>query len=89
MLCSPLNYHIYPRIGVVAQPDYACGHIRENNEHFLLDCHLSSNKLIQMITELNRSDFEPLLNNIVYGNAMYSEETSQKNISGNPGVYYV
>ena len=37
-----------------------------------------SNEQNQMTTELNRLDFEPMLSNLLYGNAMYSEETNQK-----------
>ena len=35
-------------------------------------------QLIEMITELNGVGFEPLLNNLLYWNDMYSEETNQK-----------
>ena len=31
-----------------------------------------------MITELNKLGFESLLNNLLYGHAMYSEATNQK-----------
>ena len=31
-----------------------------------------------MITELYRLGFEPLLNNLPYGNAAYAEKTNQK-----------
>ena len=78
MLCSPLNDHIYSLIHVVEQPDCARGHIGENNKHFLLDYLLYSNERNQMIIELNRLGFEPLLNNLLYGDAVYSKETNQK-----------
>ena len=51
----------------------ACGHIRENNKNNFLGCVLYSNELNQMITELNRLGFEPWQNNLLYGNAMYSD----------------
>ena len=44
MLCSPLNDHLYLIIHVVEQPDCACGHIRESNKHFPLECLLYSNE---------------------------------------------
>jgi len=77
MLCSPLNDHLYSLIHVVDQPNCPCGHIRENNKHFLLDCPLYNNEHIQMIADLNLLGFEPLLNNLLYGNATYSEKTNQ------------
>ena len=67
MLCNPLHDHLYALIYVVEQPDCTCGHMRENNKHVLIDSVLYSNEQNQMITELNRLGFQPLLNNLLYG----------------------
>ena len=39
MSCSPLNDHLYSHIHVVDNPACQCGFQRENNKHFLLECH--------------------------------------------------
>jgi hypothetical protein len=77
MLCTPLNDHLYSFIHVVDSPDCACGHIRENNRHFLLDCPLYIIERNEMLNNLQILGFEPLLKNLLYGNEIYSENTNK------------
>ena len=67
MLCSPLNGRLHALICVLKQSVYACG-LPLNIFPLTV---FSSNDQNQMITELNRLDFELLLNNLLYGNAYY------------------
>jgi len=75
MLCSPLNDHLYSFIHVADSPDCACGDIRENNRHFLLDWPLYIIERNEMLNNLQILGFEPLLKNLLYGNEIYSENT--------------
>ena len=64
---------------MVEQPDCICWHIRENTKHFLLDCLLYGNEWNQMITELNRLGFEPLLKHpALWKYAMFFGKPNQK-----------
>ncbi len=78
MLCSPLNDHLYSFIHVVDSPDCACGHTRENNRHFLLDCPLYIIERNEMLNDLQILGFEPLLKNLLYGSEVYSDNTNKK-----------
>ena len=51
---------------------------RKQQTHFLLDYLLYCNKNNQMMTELSRLGLEPLVNNLLYGKAMYSDVINQK-----------
>ena len=61
MLCSPLNDHLYSHIHVVESPACQCGHARENNKHFLLECILFFNERSDIITKLRAIGFETTL----------------------------
>lgn len=74
MLCSPLNDHLFSHIHVIDSPDCLCGHFRENNKHFLIDCPLYLIERNQMFNKLMQIGFQPSLNNILYGNSQYTEE---------------
>ena len=78
MLCSPLNDHLYSFIHVVDTPSCTCGHPRENNKHFLLECPLYMNERNVMIQNLEEINFHPSLNNLLYGNGKYIEEKNTK-----------
>ena len=79
MHCSPLNEHLSQYIHVVDDQSCACGHDCENNKHFLLECPLYNTERGRMFNELRNIDFEPSLNNLLYGNSdLYSEETNKK-----------
>ena len=67
MLCSPLNDHLYSHIHVVDNPDCMCGHLRENNKHFLLECPLYDVERAEMIAHLNDINFQPTLSNLLHG----------------------
>ena len=74
MLCSPLNDHLYSHIHVVDSPACPCGHTRENNKHYLLECNLFGVERNIMLQSLQQLGFQPSLNNLLYGNHEYSEE---------------
>ena len=74
MLCSNLNDHLYSHIHVIESPMCPCGHIRENNRHFLIDCMLYNVERNIMFAKLQEIGFEPNLNNLLYGNSDYSLE---------------
>ena len=76
MLCSPLNDHLYSHIHVIESPFCSCGHPRENNKHFLLDCPLYINERNAMMQALQSINFDPTLHNILQGNSECSEETN-------------
>ena len=76
MLCSPLNDHLFSFIHVVDSPECACGHVRENNKHFLLDCPLFVNERVTMFAHLERIRFRTTVINLLYGNTQYSDETN-------------
>ena len=78
MLCSPLNDHLYSHIHVVDSPSCSCGHPRENNKHFLIDCPLYINERNSMMQALQVINFDPRLKNLLQGNSDYSEETNAK-----------
>ena len=78
MLCSPLNDHLFSHIHVVDSPACNCGHHRENNKHFLLDCALFINERTTMLNELSQIDFKPTVTNLLNGNRLYSEETNSE-----------
>ena len=74
MLCSPLNDHLYSNIHVVDSPSCACGHPRESNKHFLLECPLFNNERVEMTDSLEAIDFDYTVMNLLYGNSKYSTE---------------
>ena len=78
MLCSPLNDHLFSHIHVVDSPACPCGHLRENNKHYLLECNLFTVERDQMLHSLQQLGFQPNLNNLLYGNSEYSEECNTK-----------
>ncbi len=49
-----------------------CGHNRENNKHFLLECPLFINERNEMFNNLMQLGFQPTVNNLLFGNAQYS-----------------
>ena len=78
MLCSPLNDHLYSHIHVIENPSCICGHLRENNKHYLFECPLYANERAAMLNDLLQIDFQPTLNNILFGNKKYSEDINKK-----------
>ncbi len=72
MLCSPINDHLYSHIHVIESPTCICGHNRENNKHFLLECPLFINERNEMFNNLMQLGFQPTVNNLLFGNAQYS-----------------
>ena len=76
MLCSPLNDHLYSHIHVIDSPSCLCGHMRENNKHFLLECPLYMNERNEMFTNLRQLGFDPSLTNILYGNVQYKDNVN-------------
>ena len=76
MLCSPINDHLYSHIHVIDSPACICGHLRENNKHFLLQCPLYLNERNEMFNKLNQIGFNPSLNNLLYGNNQYTDQVN-------------
>ena len=76
MLCSPFNDHLYSHIHVVDSPACACGHPRENNKHFFLQCPLFDNERQILMDGLNHIDFLVNLKNLLFGSENYSEEVN-------------
>ena len=78
MLCSPLNDHLFSHIHVIDNPACPCGHERENNRHFFLECPLYNEARRQLYRALDEIEFEPLLSNILQGNVDYSIDKNCK-----------
>ena len=78
MMCSPLNDHLYAHVHVIDDPHCACGYRRENNKHFLLDCPLFANERTPLLTELDKLKFKPVVKNLLFGNAQYTDESNFK-----------
>ena len=76
MLCSPLNDHLFSFIHVVDKPDCACGHSRENNKHYLLDCPLFTAERNKMLYELHKIDFAPTVSNLLNGDPEHNLRTN-------------
>lgn len=74
MLCSSLNDHLYSLIHVIDSPRCACGHPRENNKHFFLECPLFSDDRTVMVDSLSEIGFRPLISNILFGDENCSEQ---------------
>ena len=72
MLCSNLNDHLYSHIHVIDNPQCPCGHPRENNKHYFLECRLYILERNEMLFKLQELGFEPSLKNILYGSSEYS-----------------
>ena len=72
MLCSPLNDHLYSHIHVVDSPACPCGHERENNKHYFMDCPLYDTARQTLFNSLQQIGFECTLVNLLYGSAAYS-----------------
>ena len=70
MIGSPLNEHLCPPIHMVSQLECVCGHIRENKHIFFLTVFFIATNRITWL--LNGLGFEALLNNLLYGNSMYT-----------------
>ena len=77
MLCSPLNDHLFSYIHVDS-PSCVCGHPRENNKHFLLECPLYLNSRNLMIAELEAINFTPNAKHLLYGDETSSEDSNIK-----------
>ena len=78
MLCSNLNDHLYSHIHVVDNPMCPCGHVRENNRHFLLECALFNVERNCMLAKLRVIAFVPHLKTLLYGNLHYTEECNRQ-----------
>ena len=76
MLCSKLNDHLFSHIHVIDSPACQCGHDRENNKHFLIDCPLYNNERAVLVNELATINFKPTVSNLLYGNIKYTEKTN-------------
>ena len=74
MLCSELRDHLFSHIHVIDSPTCQCGHIRENNKHFLLDCPLFINERITLLNNLRICNFAPTVSNLLYGNTEYTDK---------------
>ena len=74
MLCSNLNDHLFSYIHVIDTPSCICGHVRENNRHYLLDCPMYYAERNEMLNELQGIGFQANLQNLLYGNSQYSDE---------------
>ena len=72
MLCSPLNDHLFSHIHVIDDPACACGHARENNRHFFLECPLYTNQRDVLMDSLHRIDFDTKLTDLLYGSSEYN-----------------
>ena len=72
MLCSELNDHLFSHIHVVDSPVCKCGHHRENNKHYLLDCPLYINERTEMLNHLANIKFKPTVSNLLNGSDAYS-----------------
>ena len=72
MLCSDLNDHLFSHIHVVDNPACKCGHPRENNKHYLLECCLYVNERTELLNKLAQLGFTPTLSNLLNGNERYS-----------------
>ena len=81
MMCSPLNDHLYAHVHVIDDPHCACGYRRENNKHFLLDCPLFANERTPLLTELDKLKFKPVVKNLLFGNAQYTDESNFKAVT--------
>ena len=78
MLCSPLNDHLFSFIHVKDSPTCACGHPRETNKHFLLECPLFAIERARMLTDLYALNFEPTVTNLLYGDKSLSNKTNSE-----------
>ena len=78
MLCSSLNDHLYSHIHVIDNPTCACGHVRENNKHYLHDCHLFNNERMKMLAELHKINFDPTVQNLLNGDSESDTKTNIK-----------
>ena len=76
MLCSPLNDHLFSYIHMIDDPSCACGHVRENNRHFLLDCPLFVNERGEMLDMLEILGFRASVKNLLYGSDEYSDQVN-------------
>ena len=76
VLFNPLNNHLFSYIHVLDSPSNACGYIRENNKHFLLDSPLFINEGTAVLHQLDRLGFSVSIRNLLYGNTQYSEQLS-------------
>ena len=65
---------IYSHIHVVDSPSCPCGHMRENNKHFLLECNLFNVERNARLNKLRQIGFQASLSNLLYGNGQYSKE---------------
>ena len=77
MLCSPLADHLYSQIHVIDSPQCQCGFARENNKHYLLQCPLYDVERMEMVTKLTEINFQPTVNNLLFGNNDYSESKNE------------
>ena len=68
MLCSTLKDHLYSHIHVIDSPQCPCGHQRETTQHFLLQCPLFLNERQSMLKKLSDINFNPTIQNLLYGN---------------------
>ena len=68
MLCSELNDHLFSHIHVVESPECQCGHHRETNKHYLLECPLFMNERGEMLNNLAQINFRPTVSNLLNGN---------------------
>lgn len=78
MLCSTLNDHLFSFIHVVDDPSCSCGHFRENNKHFLLECLLYGRERNIMIQKLELLKFKPTLKNLLFGDKNYEENKNSQ-----------
>ena len=74
MLCSELNDHLFSHIHVVDSPSCQCGHHRENNKHFLLDCPLYHNERTILLNNLAQIKYDPTVSNLLHGNKKYTDK---------------
>ena len=74
MLCSELRDHLFSHIHVADSPVCQCGHYRENNKHYLLDCPLYYNERIILLNNLAQINFDPTLSNLLHGNEKYTDK---------------
>ena len=74
-------------IHVIDDPTCACGHIRENNKHFLMNCPLFFIERTELLASLGRIGFKPTVKNLLFGNTQYSLEANKEAFVDNSEIY--
>jgi hypothetical protein len=78
MQCSKLNMHLF-QLHVTDSPACPCGHLLEDSNHFLLNCHLYDAQRQQMLLSMpNNIDINDIDNKtLLFGNENHDFKTNQ------------